>query len=293
MGPQVPGSAAAGRTEGTEVRNPYLPAAVAGSRANSRRRPRGKLSPGGEAHSQLARHRLPSRRWRWRWRWRRRRVRGPAGERRRRRSLGARGWGWGSGSGSGGLARLRGGSLGAASAPQPGAPETPAAAAAARPPAPPPRRRSVPPSLSPALPPLPKPPPLQSPVAAAAAAALAAAVKARLLRRAAPLAPSRAWSPPSIQHPGLAPGAPGATLCPRPLLSPLPSSPLCSRALSSSEFRRSAGGVGSWARETGVLIPGKLPRCPPPPWPDRRAGGWDNPPSGPRSSSSRCPGRTC
>lgn len=43
-----------------------------------------------------------------------------------RSGLGARGWG------SGGLARLRGGSLGAASAPQPGAPESPAAAAEPR-----------------------------------------------------------------------------------------------------------------------------------------------------------------
>lgn len=52
---------------------PYLPETAAGRRANSRGRLRGKLSPGGEARSQLARRSLSS------WRWRRRRVRGPAG----------------------------------------------------------------------------------------------------------------------------------------------------------------------------------------------------------------------
>lgn len=139
--------------------------------------------------------------------------------------LGARG------RGSGGLARLRCGSLGAASTPQPGAPETPAAAAAARPPAGPTSQPPLRPSLSPALPPLPKPPPRQSPVAAATAA-VAAAEKARLLRRAAPR-----LLPASVS-------ACVAASRPRPRGHPQPRSGLGSGALASSEFGRSAGEVG-------------------------------------------------
>lgn len=165
----------------------------------------------------------------------------------------------GRGRGSGSLARLRRGSLGAASAPQPGAPETPAAAAAARPPAGPTSQPPLRPSLSPALPPLPKPPPRQSPVAAATAA-VAAAEKARLPRRAAPRR-----LPASVPACGAASGLCSGALGP-------PSAPLwsftpCPPSRSAPSLRLNSedplGKWGEWHATPEVFIPGNLSRWPP------------------------------
>lgn len=140
--------AAAGRTEPTEVWSP-LPFRCSGRTRADPAGGRGETFPGGSARFQLAGLRLPSRR---------RPVLRPAGWRRRRlRSLGARGSGLGLGArGSGGLARLRCGSPRAASAPQPGAPEMPAAAAGTRAPARPSAGPTSQPPLRPSLLPLPR-----------------------------------------------------------------------------------------------------------------------------------------
>lgn len=117
----------------------------------------------------------------------------------------------------------------------------------ARPPAGPTSQPPLRPSLSPALPPLPKRPPLQSPVAAATTA-LAAAVKARLLWRAASsLLPASvsAFSRASRPCSG---GGPGATSASLPCLCRLPASLLCSWALAPSHPRRYVGKVGRVAR---------------------------------------------
>ena len=203
------------------MRGPYLPAAAAGPRANSRRRPRGKLSPG--RRGALATCSVPAAfpavaaaAARPGTDWREAAAALAPGS-----GLGARGWG------SGGLARLRGGSLGAASAPQPGAPESPAAAAAARPPAgptsPPPLRPSL------ALARTPSPPRTSSP-------SVSSRRRRRRRRR------REGTSPPAGRPPSL---PPGLGPC---LLDGIPASP--------------RGPLGP----PFALLP-FLPSCPPPrPW---------------------------
>ncbi|KAL4697231.1 hypothetical protein H8959_002929 [Pygathrix nigripes] len=196
---------------------PYLPAAAARPRANSRQRPWGNF-PGrrGALATCPAPAAFPA-------------VAARTGNRgaRLRLSLGApsgdwdRSWGWG----SGGLARLRGGSLGATSAPQPGAPRRRRQLHARQPAGPTSAAvRPSPPSRSLLLP---KPPPLPSPAAAAA--------EKRASSAGCP-------SPPASFGLRLEPRV--QALSGVPWAHPLPISPssasdhlpLCSQALAASEF---------------------------------------------------------